>query len=216
LRNGDRGQTVATQSLAILPQKSLCFFDDFESGPNQWRSDGDWGIVVGTDDGRAITDSPGGSYKDASHYGDSGVFTYTTSITAVVGLTGCANPVLTFAHHYQLADLPSGQDLAFVESSTDGLTWTRLVTYAGDITSHATSSPGGQSTPCAAANGATNAPPVPATPTGEWQNSVWRCERIPLPSAAGQLWLRFSLQVNADHLTSLGWLIDNVQIAATQ
>jgi hypothetical protein len=52
-------------------------------------------------------------------------------------------------------------------------------------------------------------------PTSEWQNSTWRCEVVSLPTTAGRLWLRFSLQVNNDRLTSLGWLIDNVQSAAT-
>jgi hypothetical protein len=214
LRNGDGSRAVAKQSLSILPRKPLCFFDDFQSGLNQWQRDGDWAIVMDTNGGRAITDSPDGSYKDASHYGGGGVLTYTTSITAVVDLPGCTNPVLTFVHRYQLADLPSGRDQAYIESSSDGVNWTKLVTYTGGTASSAVSSAPEQGTACLTPASAP-ASSLPAMPTSEWQNSTWRCEVVSLPTTAGRLWLRFSLQVNNDRLTSLGWLIDNVQIAAT-
>lgn len=207
IRNGDGGQAMAPQSLTILPQKTFCFYDDFESGANQWQRSGDWGIVAGHRAGRAMTDSPIDSYKDASHYADGTLLSYTTTITTFVKLDQCTNPLLTFDQIYQLAASPEGADQAIVESSTDGLNWTRLVTYTGEVTSELG---------CAtAARGGENAQALPAEVTGEWQNGAWQRVCLPLPITGPQLWLRFSLEVNNDHLTSLGWIIDNVQIVAT-
>jgi len=207
VRNGDGGETAATTSLTLLPRRALCFYDDFSSGPNQWTRSGDWAIVRLPSGRRALSDSPAGPYKDASHYADGTQTIYTTTVTALVDLTNCANPILTFDHIYQLAETPTGQDRALVQSSTDGQSWTTLLTYPGS---------GAQRPSCSPAVAPEVGQGRRQPPATEWKNNSWQCERVALPATGQPIWLRFSLQVDDDRLTSLGWLIDNVQIAAQE
>jgi hypothetical protein len=195
--NGDGGAAAVPGTLSLFGPLAagVCFYDPFASGPNQWTRSGDWGIVLITPTQQvAMTDSPGGPYKNADDYGP-GVVTYTTAITSqAFNLSSCTNPTLTFRHDYVIARLGDSQDVGRVEISTDdGATWTELARFSG----------GG-------VFGDGLAPLDVLSP--EWAAATWKEVTIGLAGYSGMVRLRFSLEVNDDAVASKGWVIDDVMV----
>jgi hypothetical protein len=211
--NGDGTASVAPRTLALFaPQEGACFYDFFESGPNQWQADGEWGIVALPGGGHALTDSPAGNYASATPP----ALLRTTSITSsVFSLAGCQEPVLTFRHDYLLAWLGLTVDVAWVEISSDGgETWSDLQAYTGggiyDIF------PAGQRAGrriglSSYAGALVPDPAGPGAASGEWANPDWKSVEISLAGYSGAVRLRFSLVVD-QYASDKGWLIDDVVV----
>jgi hypothetical protein len=209
--NGDGTISVAPHTLALFaPQEGACFYDDFESGANQWQADGEWAIVPLAAGGYALTDSPAGNYASA----EPPALLRTTAITSsVFSLDGCQEPVLTFRHDYLLAWLGLTVDVAWVEISSDGgETWSDLQAYTGggiyDIF------PAGQRAGrriglSSYAGSLVSDPFPPGAMSGEWANPDWKSVEISLAAYSGAIRLRFSLVVD-QYASDKGWLIDDV------
>jgi hypothetical protein len=174
-------------SFALFDPALACFYDFFESGPSQWQTSGDWGIVILPTGQRAMTDSPLGTYDNAI----TPTLTLTTAVTSVAfSLNDCSNPVLTFRHDHAIIQEGNSQDVGRVEISTDdGATWTELSRYGDSLLDLGTQDV--------------------ASP--EWTAIDWQAVQLSLRAYTGTVRLRFSLavdQVGADK----GWVFDDVLV----
>jgi hypothetical protein len=196
--NGDKSSAVVPGTLTILAKRTACFYDEFESGANQWQIDGAWDIITLPEGkGHAMTDSPGSPYHDAGDYGDGSALSYTTTLTSPeFSVAACPDPTLIFQHEYTLAILNQSADIARVEiSTTTTPTWTQIANYRG--------------------GGLFGDGIVASETNAEWTGVSLKPITIPLPVTAGTFRLRFSLMVNNDQVTSRGWLIDNIQVLSS-
>jgi subtilisin-like proprotein convertase family protein len=191
--NGDGGRASVPGTLGIFDWRAdLCFYDFFESGPNQWERSGEWNIVtIPNTSNRAMTDSPAGNYGSAI----TPTLTHIAAITSpAFSLANCPSPILSFDHAYVLAVLGTSQDVARVEvSADDGATWRELARYTG--------------------GGIYSEPPLTAqeTPGSEWTYIELGSITIALNAYTGTVRLRFSLEVDQD-VSDKGWVIDNVEV----
>lgn len=109
------------------PQEGDPFFDDMESGPDQWIAEGTWAItteahISGT---HSWSDSPSGKYRNST---DSSLSTHSLDLTALAG----HDTVLGFFAAFILED---GYDWLVVEASGDGgSTWSALGYLTGTET----------------------------------------------------------------------------------
>jgi FG-GAP-like repeat/FG-GAP repeat/IPT/TIG domain len=193
--NGDGGRAVAPKKFALYEQDNACFTDHFTSGSGQWTRGGDWNITTLPGGQHAMTDSPQGSYAQASGPSKRLV----TSITSQpISLEHCGQAVLRFRHDYVLANTSTSQDLGLIDISRDGgSTWTRLATYSGDLS--------------AGTRTKAHAPSL-STTEAEWADNSLREVQIDLHFYSGTVLLRFSLDVD-DRLADKGWVIDDVIVA---
>jgi hypothetical protein len=189
--NSDDARAEAPGTLSVFNPSPACFYDDFESGPNQWERSGEWGIVTipNTSD-RAMTDSPARNYNSAI----TPTLTHMTAITSpAFSLANCYKPLLSFRHDYVIDNRAPSQDVARVEITTDdGATWTELVSYAGGYPVQ----------------------DIQVEDFPEWTAVGWEQVGIDLSAYDGSVRLRFSLEVDqfgADR----GWVIDNVEVKST-
>jgi hypothetical protein len=190
--NGDGGNAVAPKKFALYEQSQGCFNDHFTSGSDQWIRNGEWNITTLANGQRVMTDSPQGSYTQASQPDGRLV----TSITShPISLEQCQHPVLRFRHDYALA-IGNSQDLGRVELSQDGgNTWVPLETYSGYRSDGAGTE-------------------ADATSSGivEWADEHLQEVQIDLGLYSGTVLLRFSLDVDYTS-TDRGWVIDDVSVA---
>jgi hypothetical protein len=211
--NGDGTTSVAPHTLALFaPQGSACFYDDFESGANQWQAGGEWAVVALAAGGHALTDSPAGNYASA----EPPALLRTTSITSsIFSLDGCQEPILTFRHDYLLAWLGLTVDVAWVEISSDGgETWSDLQAYTGggiyDIFPVGQRA-GRRISLSSYAGSLVSDSFLPGATSGEWADPDWKNAEISLAGYSGAVRLRFSLVVD-QYASDKGWLIDDVMV----
>jgi hypothetical protein len=114
------GVPDASAQNPVSPQRY--FFDDFESGLDNWHyaTEG-WGLDATTSQSatHSVTDSPVGNYPVGAK----------SEITMVssANLTGAVSPVVTFWHKL---DFGSSSDYTYVDASSDGgTTWTLVTKF---------------------------------------------------------------------------------------
>ncbi len=203
--NGDQGYASTSDTLAIFePNDEACFYDNFESGPNKWQLEGEWGIVT-LKDGltRAMTDSPDNPYPSSS---DS-ILKRTTTITSpAISLQNCSNPKLSFKQDFDILnfkeDWGESQDFGFVEISTSidgGGSWSEWINLRSFFN-------GGAITPLETEN----------LDSAEWSSTDLYLEEIdmtPYITLDMLIQLRFSLEADAE-ISGKGWVIDDVIVTS--
>ena len=104
---------------------SYPFFDDMESGTDNWLTSS-WELAMpGHSPDNCLTDSPEGKTPDYVKIHTS------LTLANTIDLGSTENPQLTFWHHYHMSSSYPG----YVEVSTDrGRTYTTLATYKGEQT----------------------------------------------------------------------------------
>ncbi|NUM45739.1 MAG: hypothetical protein HUU38_13635 [Anaerolineales bacterium] len=111
---------VITHTAAYTVSAETLFFDDMESGGNDWTAEGGWSLDADT------------AYSPITSWA-SGMITpsmpQTITLEIPLDLSTASVASLTFWHTYTL----SSQAQAFVEASTDGgITWQAVITYQNE------------------------------------------------------------------------------------
>ncbi|HEX38232.1 MAG TPA: T9SS type A sorting domain-containing protein [Candidatus Cloacimonetes bacterium] len=98
------------------------FIDDFELGLDKWTLTGDWGASTtqAYSGSFSLTDSPGGDYSNYE-------LSYAT-LNQDVDLTTAVSAHVEFMTKYEIE---AGYDFVYFQISTNGSTWTDLVSYDG-------------------------------------------------------------------------------------
>ncbi|MDP2365469.1 MAG: hypothetical protein Q8M94_17080, partial [Ignavibacteria bacterium] len=130
------GSPVATWTFTTMadPLLASLFYDDFESGTTKWTITNDGGTclwqIFNSPYPNAYTlptGSSGGVFSaDADECGSGTTLLSTATFANPVNTVGVAGLHLRFLSDWNAIDT---EDSCFVEASTNGTTWTRLLTY---------------------------------------------------------------------------------------
>ncbi|MCU0305373.1 MAG: C25 family cysteine peptidase [Thermoanaerobaculales bacterium] len=176
--------------------QAIALDDDVESGPGGWTVDTVINPGTGTN-WSIVTDPATSSPTHAWFTSDVGTTKDDRLESGPITLGG-GSPVLSFWHHFSTE---SNYDGGVLEVSTNGSTWSDVVTAGGVFLA-------------GAYNGTANSGPLSGRPFWAGSGSLQQVEVDLSAFAGGDLWIRFRFACDSS-VSGQGWWVDDIRIETT-